>query len=200
MSKNRLHLVSATPPDEQNVIRDDEEYITAIRRGDEAVFTALVHAYLGPLTSFAFGCIGDEDAAHDVVQDVFARIWRLGPEWNPKHGVAGYLFAAVRNRAYDLLDADKARHRMQRAVSTELDVRSEEVPYPDVALVARVRRELHTLTDRQRDVLRLRYEQGHTVAQIAVILGVEIRAVEKLFARGLATLRNRLADFQKKLE
>jgi RNA polymerase sigma factor (sigma-70 family) len=58
---------------------------------------------------------------------------------------------------------------------------------------------LQQLTDRQRDVLRLRYEQGHTMPQVAKILGVEVRAAEKLIARALTTLRTRLSDLREKL-
>jgi RNA polymerase sigma factor (sigma-70 family) len=197
----RLALVRS-PPDNRSggEPRSDSAYIAAVHQADETLFTELVRTYLAPLTRFAYGCTGDEDAAHDIVQEVFARIWQLGADWNPTHGVAAYLFTAVRHRAYNVIHADHARHRMQQAVRLEsYTAATERDPYLDLSLVALVRRELQQLTDRQRDVLRLRYEQGHTMPQVAKILGVEVRAAEKLIARALTTLRTRLSDLREKL-
>ncbi|HXC26136.1 MAG TPA: sigma-70 family RNA polymerase sigma factor [Gemmatimonadaceae bacterium] len=179
----------------------DELYITGVHHGDEAVFTRLVHAYLAPLTRFAFGFIGVEDTAHDIVQDVFARIWQLGADWSPKSGVAAYLFTAVRHRSLDVIKAGRASHRLQDALLTQTELTSTDTnPYTDVALIALVRRELQTLTQRQRDALRLRYEQEHTMAQVATILGIDVSAAEKLVARALVALRTKLEHLREELE
>lgn len=178
------------------VAYSDSEYIEGVHRGDEGIFTELVSAYVDPLTRFAFGYLGEEDTAHDVVQDVFMRVWQLGPDWNPTTGVSPYLFAAIRHRAYDILRADHARERM-RVAARRIQPAGADTgdPYADPVLVALVRKAMLQLTDRQREVLRLRYEQGHTVVEAATILGIDVRAVEKLIARGLIALRTRLGVF-----
>lgn len=178
----------------------DEDYIGAVHRGDETIFTAMVHVYLDRLTKFAFGCVPDEDTAHDVVQEVFARIWQLGVDWKPHSGVSPYLFGAVRHRAYNALAALRARERLQQAVQIENEVDLRDDPYLDIAAVAAVRQELAQLTDRQRDALRLRYQQGHTVAEAAKVLGIDVRGTERLIARGIARLRARLHAFRKNAE
>ena len=94
------------------------------------------------------------------------------------NGVASYLFTAVRHRAYNAMHAIRASERMQHAVRLAAET-TEPDPYVDVVLVAHIRREMQCLTDRQRDILRLRYEQGHTMAQAAAILGIDVRAAEK---------------------
>jgi len=184
---------SATPYDEAT-------HVAGVQRRNEDVFTALVRAYIDPLTTFAFGCLGDEDAAHDVVQEVFARVWQLGAAWNPTSGIAAYLFAAVRHRAYSVIRANQSRERMQRAVTTDMGPTAmEQDPYLDLTLVAFVQRELEHLTERQRDVLRLRFEQGHTMAQVAAILGIDLRTAERVAARGFTALRTKLDAFRKRL-
>ena len=177
----------------------DADYVAGIQRGDETMFAALVHGYIRQLTQFAFGYTGEEDAAHDIVQDVFARVWLLGRDWNPTKGVTPYLFGAVRHRAYDVIRANRARERMQHVVRLDQDATLDDRdPYADPMLVAVVRRELHALTQRQQDALQLRYEQGHTLTQTAEILGIDVSAVKKLIARGITTLRVRLAEFQRR--
>jgi RNA polymerase sigma factor (sigma-70 family) len=179
----------------------DDAYVTGVRRGDELVFTALVRAYLDPLTRFAFSLLSDEDAAHDIVQDVFTRIWRLGVDWNPNGSLAAYLFASVRRRALDVLRDARAQMRAQEALRAHLDLVEMEVdPYPDVAFARLVSDGILALTERQRDALYLRYGQGQTMAQVAEILGVDARAAERLIARAIVSLRRRLARVLEELE
>jgi RNA polymerase sigma-70 factor (ECF subfamily) len=179
----------------------DDAYVTGIRCGDEVVFTALVRTYLDPLTRFAFSLLSDEDAAHDIVQDVFTRIWQLGADWSPHGRIAAYLFAAVRRRALDVLRDARAQMRAQETLRAHLDFVEREVdPYADVVFAHLVSDGILALTERQRDALYLRYGQGQTMAQVAEILGVDARAAERLIARAIASLRRRLAGALEELE
>jgi RNA polymerase sigma factor (sigma-70 family) len=56
-------------------------------------------------------------------------------------------------------------------------------------------RTLDALTERQRTAVLLRYEQGCTVPEVAVVLGIAPKAAEKLLSRALRELRSRLEDF-----
>jgi len=76
MPFRRLALVRTSVNRSSGKAYSDDAYVMGVHHSDEVVFTALVDAFLGPLTQFAFGCLGDEDLAHDVVQDNFARVWR----------------------------------------------------------------------------------------------------------------------------
>jgi RNA polymerase sigma-70 factor (ECF subfamily) len=175
----------------------DAARATGVQRGDVDIFTALVREHVDGLTRFAFSLVADEDTAHDIVQDVFARIWHLGSDWNPSGGIEAYLFSAVRHRALNVLRNRRTRQRAEDVMRT-LDLgETHPDPYVDVALVQRVSKEFLALTDRQRDALRLRYGQGHTMAQIAQILGIDLRATERLVTRGLAALRTRLIGDRK---
>src|SRR2546425_4164520 len=69
-----------------------------IREGDEAAFEAMFRTHYDGLCRYVVGYLGSRDAAEDVVQGVFARIWDDRAHW-----VVGdlqrYLYAAVRRRA-----------------------------------------------------------------------------------------------------
>src|SRR5690349_5164745 len=69
-----------------------------IRDGDEAAFEAMFRTHYDGLCRYIAGYLGSRDAAEDVVQGVFARIWDDRAHW-----VVGdlqhYLYAAVRRRA-----------------------------------------------------------------------------------------------------
>jgi RNA polymerase sigma-70 factor (ECF subfamily) len=183
-------------------MHSEEAYIVGVQQGDDQVFTALVNAYIEPLTRFAFGLTGVEDVAHDVTQEVFARVWQLGPDWRPQYGVAAYLFTAVRNRSLNWLKANHARQQLNDILRLQLETETESSNGPDAdpALVALVRREFQSLTERQRLALQLRYEQELPMPQVAAILGIALRPAEKLVARALTRLRDQLAHVRHELE
>jgi RNA polymerase sigma-70 factor (ECF subfamily) len=179
----------------------DADYVAGVQRGDEAVFTALVHTYLDALTRFAFSFLGDEDAAHDIVQDVFARVWQLGADWNPTGSVSAYFFVSVRHRALNVLRHGQAQARANESLRAYLEtVERDADPYSDVALARLVSQGILSLTDRQRDALRLRYGQGQTMPKVAEVLGIDVKAAERLVSRALTALRSRLAGVRKELE
>lgn len=174
--------------------RKDRVYIEAVHDGDPERFTEFVTEYIDQLTRYAFSFLGDEDAAHDIVQDVFARIWQLGTDWNPDVKVAPYLFLAVRRRSLNMLRDDNVRKKAHEALVGHLEnTLVSHDPYSDVALAAKVAQEIEKLTDRQRDALRIRYGQGLKMREVAEILGIDIKSAERLVARGLEALRLRLA-------
>lgn len=184
----------------------DEEYITGVQRADERVFTHLVRSHIHGLTTFAYSIVKVEDAAHDIVQEVFARIWQLASEWSPKNGVTPYLFTAVKNRSVSWLRSNNAHKSMLervRATIYEQDISPNEHsdnPYVSTAMLKLIRREMSNLTERQRLALQLRYEQQLPVASVASVLGISVRPTEKLIARALATLRRNAEPHWEKLE
>jgi RNA polymerase sigma-70 factor (ECF subfamily) len=183
-----------------NTLPSDDVYITGVQRGDVRVFTVLVHAYAEGLTRFAYSFVGDMDVSHDIVQDVFARIWQLGAEWKPRVGVEAYVFSAVRNRALDVLRRRRTQKHAEEALRASMLWEAQADPYLDIALVRRLSEEFFSLTERQRDALRLRYGRGQTLAQIAQTLGIDLRATERLVTRAIVALRTRLARTGKELE
>src|SRR5438309_12034626 len=69
-----------------------------IRAGDESAFEAMFRAYYDPLCRHVAAYLGSRDAAEDVVQGVFARIWEDRDRWVVSD-LGHYLYAAVRRRA-----------------------------------------------------------------------------------------------------
>jgi RNA polymerase sigma-70 factor (ECF subfamily) len=184
-------------PDLNSLVGDDSiDLVARIRDGDEQAFAELVERYLESLTRYAYSYTRDE-SAHDVVQEVFTRIWSLGPHWTPKGSVVGYLFTAVRNRAVDLARSEQVNQRVRDSIQLDSYEDRVEPAFPtDAMLAEQVQQEIAALTERQRDALRLRYNYGHTAPQIAEILGINTKAAEKLLSRAMGTLRERLSRFK----
>jgi RNA polymerase sigma-70 factor (ECF subfamily) len=88
-------------PDSIPDSRPDQQWLRAIRAGDEAAFLALYREHQGPIYRFALRMTGDAGLAEDVVQEVFLTLLgslRIESGYDPERGsLAGYLFGIARN-------------------------------------------------------------------------------------------------------
>jgi RNA polymerase sigma-70 factor (ECF subfamily) len=176
------------------------EWIEGIRRGDVAAFEAMVRAYGPRLARFAIGLLGSREDAEDITQDVLWRVWDGRGAWRPPVSLRAYLFTAVRNRALNLLQRSRIRARYQAAMhhmaqhDAELyAIRSPAATLDEeeerVAVTAALRRAFAGLTERQQSAVRLRYEHGLTLPEVAAALAVSLSAAEKIVARAIRALR-----------
>ena len=68
--------------------------------GDE--LRELYRRYSGQLFGFACNALGDRELAEEVVQDVFARVWRHASDYDPRRAsVRTWLYSIARNRVVD---------------------------------------------------------------------------------------------------
>lgn len=168
----------------------DHALIIGIRAGDPAALKALIDRYTDPLVHFAAQLVGSDEAAEDAVQDVFVRVWERREVWYPQVGVRAYLFGAVRNTVYMIRRHQRVVDREHAALAFDLPQTVAPIEPDDSAHMRRqFRNALKTLTGQQRAVLRLRYDQRLSAREIAVIFGVSTRAVERMLARAITTLR-----------
>lgn len=168
-----------------------------IRDGDPAALETLFHEHYAALCRFANRYLHDRAAAEDLVQDVFTSVWAGRSRLDVHGSVRSYLFAAVRNRALN------ARKHQLVERDWELDEAIPDVralhrapPRPDdlldeVERRSRLRAALEALPERCRLVMQLRWEEQLTHAEIAEVLGITVKGVERQLARGLRALRDR---------
>ncbi len=181
-------------------MRPDEEYVSGVQRGDESLFAELVRTRLDELLRFAYGFTGVEDAAHDIVNEVFIRVWQMGPEWQPRFGVTAYLLTAVRYHALNWVKSNSRRLKLYQQYHDSFDPIVQDVSHGvDPTLVTCVQREAAKLTERQQLAIRLRYEQDLSMSEVARVLDIGVRPTEKLIARALTTLRTKLRRVQQEL-
>lgn len=145
--------------------------------------------YLG-LVRLAVRLVDDQQTAEDVVQDVFAAFAR-----RHSRDVAeplAYLRRAVINEARSVV----RRRRVARAFWSHSAPVAVVGPADGGVLHGEERgRMLHairSLSQRQREVIVLRFYEDLTVAEIGIVLGVSAGAVSSALNRALATLATRM--------
>jgi len=145
-------------------------------------FESVFRSRYPELVRIGHGFTGSRDAAEDVAQEAFLRLWRAGPTRRPSADY--WLFRTARNLALDWLKTERRRkHR-------EMHARPEENPavFSDGDVV-RVRRLVRELPERSREVLLLREFTGLTYAEIAAVVGRTENVVKQDLHRARERLR-----------
>ena len=128
----------------------------------------------------AFSLVENADDAKDAVHQVFVQMWRGKPEIATE-SIRGYLLAATRNQCLHIL-----RDRQQRETAWQKDEEREE-------LLKQLQQVIDdNLTEQDRRVLQLHYEEEKTYAETASVLGISSSAVNKHITRSLARIRETL--------
>ena len=137
----------------------------------------------------AFSMVEDADDAKDVVSQVFTQMWRSKPQVSDG-SVRGYLLAATRNQCLHLL----RQQQLQREMETELQQAAQDsVDEEREELMRQLQQVIdENLTEQDRRVLSLHYDEEKTYAETATILGISTAAVNKHITRSLAKIRSTL--------
>jgi RNA polymerase sigma-70 factor (ECF subfamily) len=154
-----------------------------------------IDAHAALLTRYAASIMGDVDGARDVVQDVFVRLWRA-PRDKVDGQVRPWLFRVCRNRA---LDQRRKGGRMQALTREGETLRAvADEPGPGELAErhdshARLLCLLRELPENQREVVRLKFQNGMSYKEIATVTRLSVSHVGVLLHTALGALRARVA-------
>ncbi len=153
----------------------------------------LLARYEGRLLRYACGLVGDLDEARDVVQETFLRSLRAR-DLPAGDALAPWLFAVCRNCALDTRRrrASRAsRHARKTAMQTMIPPASELPLEP--AESGELRAIVARLPADQRELIRLKFQEGLTYRQMAQVTGRSASTVGQLLHEALEAIRSALA-------
>jgi RNA polymerase sigma-70 factor (sigma-E family) len=157
---------------------------------DEDAFRAFVASRTTALLRSAYLLVGDHGLAEDLVQTALVKTYLAWSRIRQPEAVESYV---RRTMATTAISWWRGRRFRERVVET-----MPEPAVPDAVDPALERdsmwSHLRHLPPRQRAVLVLRYYEGLSEAEIADTLGFSRGTVKSHASRGLAALRQRLAD------
>jgi RNA polymerase sigma-70 factor (ECF subfamily) len=156
---------------------------------------ALFEAKESALLLYAQRLTGDAGAAEDVVQEAFMRLHR---EYAQVRQPVPWLYRTVHNLAVNHVRASQKLAPLQPAGGDdpEWDV-ADDTPMPDEHLarleaIGQTRLCLATLDARQREVLRLKFEEGLSYKEIGARLNLNVGHVGYLLHHALKDLASAL--------
>lgn len=163
---------------------------------DATALAARSHgAALGRL---AMAMLGSQAEAEEVVQEVLITAHDAFETYRGEGTVRAFLFGIARRMCAKRLEMRGRRERRLRLVHDA----AADAQLPDQALEARraaakVRLALEELRPTERDAVVMRYEAGLDYAEIAAASGIDEQAARKRVSRGLARMRELLAEVER---
>ncbi|MBS1846262.1 MAG: sigma-70 family RNA polymerase sigma factor [Actinobacteria bacterium] len=165
--------------------------VTRLRAEDEGALAAFEERYGRVLTGFLRDSLPDPGTAEEVRQQVLTEIWRRGADYDPaRSSILTWALMIARSRA-----ADERRRRRPTPIDPTTIEESGEDPELDGLLDRwRVAALLERIPAGEAGVLRLRFYEGLSQSEIAARTGVPLGTVKTRMIRGLARLRELIAE------
>ena len=137
----------------------------------------------------AFSMVENADDAKDAVNQVFTQMWKGKPQVSDD-SVRGYLLVATRNQCLHILRQRQLRRQMEEALERDEYERQDE---EREELLRQLQQVIDShLTEQDKRVLQLHYDEEMTYAETATTLGISTAAVNKHITRSLAKIRQTL--------
>jgi len=176
----------------------DAQLMLAFQRGDESAFAALFERHRTRVLNTAYHFLGDKDAAQDVAQEVFVRIYTSPKTYRPDAAFSTWLYRVTANACFDEM---RRRRRSRSAVSEDLPesildpAASPEDQVRSNELTREVKAAIAALPENQRLAVILQRYEELSYQQIADVLKTSVPAVESLLFRAKHSLRARLSAY-----
>lgn len=160
-------------------------------------FEKLFKLHYSALCAYARMFLNDVDAAEDMVQEVFLKMWNSRDSLEIRTNLKSYLFRAVRNSCLNRIS--HLNIRQEYLNYQEREAREEEGQFSDVAVVSeleeRIRQSIEALPIERRRIFVLSRYEGLKYKEIAEQLQISVKTVENQMGKALQFLREKLVDY-----
>jgi len=173
----------------------DLALLSRIRRGDASALGILLERHWAPVVRYVSGVLDSCDAAEDVAQETFVRLWERRKAWGLKGSVRALLFRVAHNLSLDELRRRSARERTARSVSRESLRLLPDEALENLELHTVVTRAVNSLPQRRREVFMLVRHHGLSYREVGKVLDLSPQTVANHLTMALADLRKLLAPY-----
>jgi RNA polymerase sigma factor (sigma-70 family) len=159
---------------------------------------SLYNRYVDDLHTYALYLGFEKEVIMDAIHDVFCKFAASEKLLQDVSNIKFYLFKSLKNRLYDIYKA-----RKEYAELSAIDL--QETPFNiqvtiEERLIGQEEQQqiknqlaemLESLTERQREIVYLRYVQEYDYAQISELLNISVHGCRKLLSKAMQNLREK---------
>jgi RNA polymerase sigma-70 factor, ECF subfamily len=177
----------------RHLLLADEDLISLVEASDAEAFATLYDRHSRAAYSLAYRMMGEKQAAEDLVQDAFLKVWRSATSYRAERGsVRTWLLSIVHNRAIDQLRSLASRRRTQEKIEALVPMSQPSEAFAKSwanSQREQVREALKSLPEEQLKTLELAYFSGYTHVEIAELLDVPLGTVKGRMRLGLKKMK-----------
>ena len=175
----------------------DRELVASAARGLEGGFEELVRRYQRPISAYVYRMVGDYEAALDLTQEIFIKIYGSLSRYRPEFKFSTWIYKIAHNAAVDHLRRSAGRERSlvngSESDSYDLPIESEGLSPEQESEREERRIEIETvvrsLPTPYRDLVLLRHSQDLTYEEIVDVTGLPLGTVKNRLFRAREMMR-----------
>ena len=172
----------------------DSELVAAVRSGNTRAFNAVFLRWYPQVQKFLLSLVKEETLAEDLAQSVFMKVWLNRERLDPGKSLKNYLLVLSRNSALDVFKSKRNLVMEDLATPPEKpssDRTDQMVEFAEAR--SRIMHAVEQMPAQRRTVFVMSRFQHLSSEEIAEILGLSVRTVEKHLQLALNNLRNYLS-------
>lgn len=179
----------------QKEVNSDYLLWKRIKAGETQAYHNLYMQYADVLFSFGNIYTKDQDFIKDCIHDLFFDLYKYRKNLSDNDHIRNYLFKSLKRKIQTppsgklklVYSQEVQEGNEQSAIGTD----AEESEYQEEN-IANIRKAIDKLSERQQEVLNLRFQIGLPYTEIAKILDISVESVRTLVYRSVKTIREEL--------
>ena len=158
---------------------------------NDAVYQQVYQQHAEAIHRFAYFKCGDTHKAADITQEAFIKLWQNCAKVSLQKA-SSFLYTVANNLFLNDVAHEKVKLNYQSEKIHTSSVHDEEVETADNDYLEQLKAAIENLTPAQREAFLLNIMEGKKYAEIADILNISIKAVEKRIGGALKSIRAEL--------
>lgn len=163
---------------------------------EELLFSVFFKANVKSLRNYLYFKFGNEEKANDITQDSFIKLWENCKNV-PLEKAKSYLYTIANNASLNEIAHQKVVLKYaQNNINKDRNHLSPEFLIEEEEFKQKLEKAISELTEAQRTAFLLHRIEGKKYHEIAVMLEISVKAVEKRIHGALVTLRTEIEQFR----
>ena len=196
-------MSTASPTVEQFSRAADAELVAVAVAGRGDGFEELVRRYQRPIVSYVYRMTGDYEAALDLTQDVFIRVYNSLARYRPEYKFSTWIYRIAHNAAIDHLRRHSTREQELDATGPGGDTYEKPLasdsPTPEqlserAERRAEIEEVIRQLPPAYRELIVLRHAHDLSYDEIAEVTGLPLGTVKNRIFRAREAMRAPLVE------
>ena len=155
---------------------------------NERFFSSFFKKHVKGLNSFLYFKFGERLNPDDKVQEAFMKVWQNCHKISPDKAKS-YLYTTANNLMINEARHEKIKIQYREGKKNEVDNESPEFVLEEKEYLKKIEAAIANLTEAQRVAFLLNRTEGKRFKEIAEILGISVKAVEKRIYGALKKLK-----------
>lgn len=191
-------LVEVTKPKKWNNRSEEppSKLWSNLREGDQEAISKLFCRFYSQLYNYGFNIVARNDLVKDCIQELFLTLWKKRNTINQSHSVKAYLLSSYRRIIFRRLDKQKNRAERNHEYESNFfdDVYNiEELMIhfeTDKKRKKQLAKAIGSLSKRQREAIYLKFYNGLSSREIALIMDVNKQSVYNHVSQAINKMQN----------